>query len=155
MPPFGRGGAGNIKAITQENARISADLEANQSSADNALNAHAHTESDHLHRQITPQQYANIGRGGAGNLVDAKDLEEPAPSVDSGAKSASMPGGVAYGRGGAGNQEFSAGVREGQRVEKEREEQVTREKLTREIEKGVRESLATPAKARTAGDHSR
>lgn len=159
MPPFGRGGAGNIKAITNETAKLAADIEANRpstSSSDTAaMNAHLASESDHLHRHITPRQYANIGRGGAGNLVDAKGLEQ-APGISDGEAGTKGAGeGRGYGRGGAGNQEFGTGVREGLRVERERREMEEGEMVRREVERGVGARLAVPEKARTAGGGER
>jgi hypothetical protein len=70
MAPYGRGGAGNYEAIQRENEKISKDLEASQSSADNATNAYIPPDI----AERSEAQYAHTGRGGAGNYYSPKDL---------------------------------------------------------------------------------
>jgi hypothetical protein len=149
MPPYGRGGAGNIQAIEQENARIAADLEANQSSADNALNERLPAG---LPSHKVAQPYTHTGRGGAGNFVDSKDLrQEDISGHRSNADPAGTMAGARYGRGGAGNHEFIAGLKNQEDAKQREGEHITREQLKEEIEKGVKESLAMPQKAKLAG----
>ncbi|EON63453.1 hypothetical protein W97_02681 [Coniosporium apollinis CBS 100218] len=79
MPTWGRGGAGNIMTdaqIEEENRRISADLEAQQSAAETFA---APTHRPSYPTTTTPtasqsQQYALSGRGGAGNWYSPADL---------------------------------------------------------------------------------
>jgi hypothetical protein len=149
MPPYGRGGAGNIQAIEQENARIAADLEANQSATDNALN-------DRLTSGISTQKEAqpctHTGRGGAGNFVDSKDLrQEDISGHRSNADASGTVAGAKYGRGGAGNHEFIAALKEQEDAKQLEGEHITREQLKQEIERVVKESLAMPQKAKLAG----
>ena len=64
---YGRGGAGNIQ---EANAAISADLEANQQSADEYL------DPSHGLSSTEQPSYAHLGRGGAGNYYSPKELVE-------------------------------------------------------------------------------
>jgi hypothetical protein len=151
MPPYGRGGAGNIQALEQEKARIAADLEANQLSAD--IHTKGLQPSDSLqHEEQRP--YAHTGRGGMGNLVDAQDLKqriEPTNTAPVSSRTAGVSATATYGRGGAGNRNFSEGLREGEAAKQREGEHLNREKLREDIERGVKESLAMPQKAKVAG----
>lgn len=171
MPALGRGGAGNIEAIAQTqatntntttNEKISADLERNQQEAE----SYAGT----AHPALQNQEYAHMGRGGAGNYYSPRALN--ATGEFAGAESSHVLGDgtpaprgpevkgqdgqqgekiVRYGRGGAGN---FFGVDEGaeRRARKRLEEEGRkREELEREVQKGVDGALARPEKARLPG----
>lgn len=148
MPSYGRGGAGNIQAVEEENARVAADLEANQSAAD-SYNKNT-VASDYFDRE--PAQYASSGRGGMGNLYDPKHLKDtmPAPGGEPTNRSGNAPTRT-YGRGGAGNYAFGLGENEERAAQKTAEEEQSREKLKQDIERGVMKQLATPPKAKLAG----
>ena len=143
MPPYGRGGAGNIQALEQTNAKIASDLEANQTTSQELL------PSDYLHRE--EPKYVRSGRGGAGNYYDPKEVEQSAnlggdaAATVSKASTASNP---TAGRGGAGNYAFgfSADARSAER--EKLEEMRVREKVREDVERGVGEVLAVPPKAR-------
>ncbi|KAK3055531.1 hypothetical protein LTR09_003451 [Extremus antarcticus] len=145
MPPYGRGGAGNIQTIEQENAKVAADLEANQSSAEKYT-------TEQLPPKREEQQYKRTGRGGAGNMVDSNvskkdDLVGSGPTP----KPVGATGPARYGRGGAGNHDYSDGIWRSENARKTEKEHASREKLQQAIEKGVEESLAMPQKARLVG----
>lgn len=173
MPPYGRGGAGNYEAVQRENEKISHDLESNQSAADNANNSFLPPD---IAEKGEPQ-YAHTGRGGAGNYYSPQDLTQtgnfagaqtshilgdgtPAPADD--ARPAAAPavgsmgsavGGVTpkTGRGGAGNYDF--GINEAERKAAREHEQADhkQQQLRDDVEKGVKEQLAFPSKARLPG----
>ncbi|KAK4968075.1 hypothetical protein LTR66_011541 [Elasticomyces elasticus] len=76
MPTFGRGGAGNIineSELSKANSGFSQDLEANRHTTTTTM-----TTADDPAAQATPsstqQDYAHMGRGGAGNYYSPKDL---------------------------------------------------------------------------------
>ncbi|CAK4032613.1 Hypothetical predicted protein [Lecanosticta acicola] len=154
----GRGGAGNILAIQQENARISADLEANQSAAD-SYNAPAPMRSE--------QQYAHSGRGGAGNYYSPKQLSETGQYRDtnigevadlSGRRGATASEATSttrtYGRGGVGNYAYDASENQEKALRnKMQEDEEKQQKLKADIEAGVKETLAMPEKAKLPGGH--
>jgi len=79
MPAYGRGGAGNIEAATTVPASISAsnDLEKNQQSSEDYLEHRTHLASyaGTPHDQLHNQQYAHMGRGGAGNYYSPWELQ--------------------------------------------------------------------------------
>lgn len=163
MPALGRGGAGNIEAINATNQKISADLERNQQDAE----AYAGSSHPTLHNQ----EYAHMGRGGAGNYYSPRELNAtgqfqgadtshvlgdgtPAPKSDKQKKeeaAASMGTGIRYGRGGAGN---FFGVDEGlanRMRQKQEDEARKKEELKQQVEKGVDDMLPRPEKVRLAG----
>lgn len=149
----GRGGAGNVRTIEPENARISIDLEANQAAA--ASHGREPLPSDYLNRE--EQQYALSGRGGAGNYYSPKELSQTGrfSSARTGTGSGSAPQAQGmteqsrtYGRGGAGNHYFGERERAALDAEKRRQEDQFREKLKQDIERGVKEHLAMPPKAK-------
>ena len=142
MPAYGRGGAGNIQAVNQETAKVSADVEANGPAVNSSGSV-----ADYQRRQES--QYVHAGRGGAGNYTSTKELNE-VQRAESGTMPASQTSRTP-GRGGAGNYEFGAQLNnDGGARELENEEQAG-EKLKQDIEKGVDEQLAAPPKARLPG----
>lgn len=164
MAPHGRGGAGNIQ---RENEKISNDLEANQSAADNATNSYVPPDI----AEKSEAQYAHTGRGGAGNYYSPQDLSQtgsfsgaqtshilgdgtPAPSDNT--RPAAAPaatGGLTSktGRGGAGNYDF--GINEAERKAARQHEEADRrqQQLKEDVEKGVQDNLAFPSKAKLSG----
>jgi hypothetical protein len=166
MAPYGRGGAGNYEAaIQRDNEKISNDLEANQSAADNATNSYAPPDI----AEKSEAQYAHTGRGGAGNYYSPQDLSQtgsfvgaqtshilgdgtPAPSDNS--RPAAAPAAAPppkTGRGGAGN--FDFGINEAERKAARQHEDADRrqQQLKQDVEKGVQEKLAFPSKAKLPG----
>lgn len=148
---YGRGGAGNIDTVSQENARVAADLEANQSTTD----SFAQTSSP-----INVVQPSYVGRGGAGNYGSSEDpsnwdsLESTASAPSSRTCGENQAQSPTYGRGGAGN--YAAGNPAYQRYLSRRttEEQQKREKLQADIEQGVNEQLSMPRKAKLPSGNS-
>lgn len=170
MAPYGRGGAGNYEAIQRENEKISKDLEANQSAADNATNDYAPPDI----AEKSEAQYAHTGRGGAGNYYSPQDLSQkgnfvgaqtshilgdgtPAPSENTRPAAAPAATGTLggpppkTGRGGAGN--FDFGINEAERKAARQHEEADRrqQQLKEDVEKGVKENLAFPSKAKLPG----
>lgn len=167
MAPYGRGGAGNYEAIQRENEKISNDLEANQSAADNATNSYVPPDI----AEKGEAQYAHTGRGGAGNYYSPQDLSQtgnfsgaqtshilgdgtPAPSdnVRPAAAPAVTGGPIPKtGRGGAGNYDF--GINEAERKAARQHEEADRrqQRLKEDVEQGVKENLAFPSKAKLPG----
>lgn len=143
---YGRGGAGNLDAVAQENARIAEDLEASRSDAG------ALTESPTVYVQRQEPSY--VGRGGSGNYGSLKEsgnwdgLDQATEVPFSNIRKDSQPQSPTYGRGGAGN--YTAGSVEGKQKASRRktEDEQKREKLKEEVEKGVHEQLAIPQKAK-------
>lgn len=172
MPAYGRGGAGNIEAATALPRAKTPDVEkaADELDARTNLATYAGTAHDALHNQ----QYAHMGRGGAGNYYSPWELQmrgeftgagtshvlgdgTPQPKSqetermgDKGDMKGTADTGVTYrGRGGAGN--FSFGVSESEeRATRKRleEEQRKKEELRVNSEKIVEEGLARPEKAK-------
>lgn len=173
MPPYGRGGAGNYEQVQRENEKISHDLESNQSAADNANNSFLPPD---IAEKGEPQ-YAHTGRGGAGNYYSPQDLTQtgnfagaqtshilgdgtPAPADDARPAAAPAVGGMGSavggvtpktGRGGAGN--FDFGINEAERKAAREHEQADhkQQQLRDDVEKGVKDQLAFPSKARLPG----
>jgi len=168
--PYGRGGAGNIAAstpgpsnpITAYNANASSDLELQQSAADSSTNPAITSGAsviDPGHDFDTKENsaYAHMGRGGAGNYYSPKELLSNGKFEGAGnshvvgdgtpiAEKTNEVKGPAYrGRGGAGNY---AGPPE-ERSEKDVVDE--KERLKKDIERGVEEGLARPEKARLPG----
>ena len=130
MAPYGRGGTGNIQAVEQANARISADLEANRSADE--THSETHIRSNNLAKE--PQRYVNSGRGGMGNLRSAEQSAEyeTLPNSysivqDTGDKLKTA------GRGGAGNYEFAANENNEKAEQRRNEEVQSREKLKQDM----------------------
>ncbi len=148
--PIGRGGAGNIEAVEHENARVAADLEASQSSADNYLNSALSSGYTKSQQQQSP--HIHTGRGGAGNFSERHQTEQvPASGLAGRVPKQSTSARPSYGRGGAGNHEQAASFRNAEASKQQQGEQLTREQLKQQIEKSVKESLAMPPKAKVAG----
>lgn len=165
MPYVGRGGAGNISVVSQENERISRDLEANQASA----------ESESQGTFINSRQpHAYAGRGGAGNHYQSKEISEgklyednerdqgkgdgvntlgSGPIQVANVSKGSAPGRPGtYGRGGAGNYAYDSSESGERAVRmKMNEEEHKRQELKAEVERGVKDTLAMPPKAKLAG----
>lgn len=166
----GRGGFGNIASVAEANERSSADLEANQQSAESAAQPSAFTDS--IAQQ--EQQYAHSGRGGAGNYYSPKELNAKGqfsdahrshiigdgtlapsdstntsapPSYNAVEKARNEPTRT-YGRGGAGNYSFGVSESEERAARKRIDEEQKRERLREEIERGVEEGLAVPQQAK-------
>ena len=150
---IGRGGAGNIGAIEQQNARVAEDLEASQGNAEAYLQPTSPTESVKL------REPSYLGRGGSGNYGSHEDLDhweklnkaegETFASLRKGGK----PQSPTYGRGGAGNYASGAPAIESRHKtsHKMTEDEQKREKLKADVEKGVKDQLAMPQKARLPG----
>lgn len=170
MAPYGRGGAGNYEAIQRENEKVNNDLERSQSTAEKAgIN---YIPPDIAER--SEAQYAHTGRGGAGNYYSPRDLVEngnfsgaqtshilgdgtPAPSSDNVKPAAAPAAGsgpvptAKTGRGGAGN--FEWGTSEADRKAAQQQEEADRrqQQLKDDVEKGVKDNLAFPSKAKLPG----
>ena len=153
MPSYGRGGAGNIQVVAQQTERIAADVEANESAAEATAASHLSSQDIHLERQ----QYVHAGRGGAGNLYTADQMQEAQPSDGlSGGKTlkaSSTSSTTVAGRGGAGNYKFAVTGREQQIAMQRQKEEETRERLKQDILKDVSEQLSMPQKAKLAQSH--
>lgn len=145
----GRGGAGNILAVQQERARITADVEA----------SHQQTaEPTPAQQQTSTQEYAHSGRGGAGNYYSPKDLKETgrfshqnpiANANASGPVPTNAVPVVKYGRGGAGN--MSYGVTESEEkaaMKKIEAERLKREEIEVESAREAANSIAMPPQAK-------
>ncbi|KAF1936701.1 hypothetical protein EJ02DRAFT_76229 [Clathrospora elynae] len=160
---YGRGGAGNFYAAQEESkkaAEVGApnDIEANRSSSSTAAAAPPSRSPAPAQTPNTPQDYAHMGRGGAGNWYQPTELQnegtftQPADStaIPTSAKpqvstpwhpeSQELP--VARsGRGGAGNFVWKSE----DQARKEREEEEQRKESVREgVEKSVEAGLAKP-----------
>lgn len=170
MPPYGRGGAGNYEAIQRENEKISNDLEANQVAAESATSSFIPPDI----ADKNEAQYAHTGRGGAGNYYSPQELTQkgtfggaqtshvlgdgtPLPSDDVRPAAApahdGVPSAVKTGRGGAGNMNYDIGINEAERKAAREHEEADRKQqaLKDDVEKGVKESLAFPSKAKLPG----
>jgi len=195
MPAYGRGGAGNIEAAssvlppststqpqpttttTSQTAAVptsTADLEKSLTEAEAHLSSH-HALASYAgtaHPALHSQEYAHMGRGGAGNYYSPRELQmkgefagagtshvlgdgTPVPKGEVGGAAAEKDvsgggGGGAYrGRGGAGNYSFG-GVSEGEeRASRRRIEEMERKErgVREEVLRGVEEGLARPEKA--------
>ncbi|CZT20391.1 uncharacterized protein RCC_06251 [Ramularia collo-cygni] len=139
-----RGGAGNILAIQQEKARLSADVEAQLQRTIDSAPAQI----------IRTQEYAHSGRGGSGNYYSPKTLKETGhfghqnPMADARGQQQTngQPVPVAkYGRGGMGNMVY--GVAESEQNKNE-DDKLKREKIEVESEREAEQSIALPPKAK-------
>lgn len=145
MPYYGRGGAGNIQAATQEREKVASDTEAQLSSAEQPLSHAPSTGQDE-------QTYKRSGRGGVGNYFTASDdakLPLDQAEIDAASKPMSpseVP--AKYGRGGVGNINFASGEQSGRDEIIKAEEQKMREKVATAVENYVEEGLQVPEKAR-------
>ena len=148
MPSYGRGGAGNIQAVEQANAKIFADLEANQATAETQNKEPLPT--DYLERE--QQQYVHTGRGGMGNYASPRDLKDNGVTMDRDSTSqVANDSARTPGRGGAGNYAFGASQSQRRAAQERLKEDQSRERLKLEIEKSVKETLAMPQKAKVPG----
>lgn len=170
MPALGRGGAGNIEAATQPiiQRKISGEY-LERGVLQKNHEAYAGTSHDALHTQ----EYAHMGRGGAGNYYSPRELNATGEFQGAGTshvlgdgtpegrhvagvaekeKKEVVNGPVYRGRGGAGN--YAYGVTEGEerRFRKKYEEEERRKKEIRGLAEGAaQEGLAVPEKARLPG----
>ncbi|KAF2273638.1 uncharacterized protein EI97DRAFT_382968 [Westerdykella ornata] len=158
MPTWGRGGAGNIVSDEQVKQQSERDLEANRA----PLSSTTASTSTATAPRTPQQEYAHMGRGGAGNWYQPHELSHSgsfnqtsdstaAPSATSKPQVSTPwhPEGVELpvaraGRGGAGN--FVWKQEEEKRKEEEREEEETR-RIEGEVERVVAEGLKMPARA--------
>ncbi|KAF2091542.1 hypothetical protein K490DRAFT_31526 [Saccharata proteae CBS 121410] len=166
--PWGRGGAGNIAQVEEANKRAAEDLEASQQAAETTLDpspADLPTRTDSnaavAAAAAAPplQEYAHMGRGGAGNYYSPASLEqtgtfsapgpadtstaEPVREADPGAAAAAAAAAAApdmpiarTGRGGAGNFHWAEQQPVQGGAERNTEEQV-RERVESDVEKGL------------------
>lgn len=145
MPYYGRGGAGNIQAAAQEQARLASDTEAQLADTEQALSASASSVQDE-------QAYQRSGRGGAGNYFTASDdAKLPASQADIEAASRPMSPGKGppkYGRGGAGNINYASGEKADQDAVVKDEEQKLQERVSKAAESFVEQEIQVPEKAR-------
>lgn len=155
MPYAGRGGAGNIQAVEEANKRIAEDIEANHPGAE-TLNTQPAPTSD--------EQYARVGRGGAGNFYNPQDdsdtnrigLGDGINSLGSGPIETSRKTAVSnpeptknFGRGGAGNFLFDSSENQDRALRRQLEEdEQKKQEVKEQVEKGVEETLAMPPKAK-------
>lgn len=149
MPYYGRGGAGNIQAATQEKERAASDPEAQLPTAEDVGPAPQRNGQDE-------QAYKRTGRGGAGNYHSpSNDVKLPVyqAEIDAASRAAPLPGEAApkYGRGGAGNINFAAGEKNARDGQVESEELKMREKVAKAVENYVGDELQVPEKARLPG----
>lgn len=149
MPTWGRGGAGNIVSDAQmqdQSKKIAEDLEANRSPTSSAAPPATSTPA---------QDYAHMGRGGAGNWCQPAELEregEFTQPLDSTALPTSSKPLVStpwhpetqelpvarVGRGGAGNFVWKDEERERKRaIEQEKVKAQVDEKVERDVELGL------------------
>ena len=150
MPAYGRGGAGNIQAVEQENVRMTADIEANHGTAESYSKESLPAEYTRREEQL----YAHMGRGGMGNYYSPKEWSKNGDRMDSSTPKdqefieGSNHATTTYGRGGAGNYALISAVKEENAARERVAEARTREKLRRDAENGVQQRLAVPAKAK-------
>ncbi|KAF2767081.1 hypothetical protein EJ03DRAFT_337913 [Teratosphaeria nubilosa] len=172
--PYGRGGFGNVQAVEQNIARMSADLEASHPDLETRSTSFVQETQGNKERQ-----HAHTGRGGSGNYYSPQELRskghfsdahrshilgdgtrppaESADALDGGSEppSYSMAQHTAQpprkiGRGGAGNISFGMTEDEERTARKRLKQQEHQEKLRAEIEKGVHNSLAIPQPVKLA-----
>lgn len=145
MPYYGRGGAGNIQAASQEKERMAADPEAQLSNAEQPLANAPSTGGDE-------KPYQRSGRGGAGNYFTSSDNAKlPASQADVDAASKPLSPSeapVKYGRGGAGNINFASGEKAERENFVKSEEQKMKDRVANAVENYVDGGLQVPEKAR-------
>lgn len=150
MPPYGRGGAGNIEVQQSEEKRIAEDVEAQQS-VQTSEQASSHPE------------YAYSGRGGAGNIYSPKQLAETgsfvsqsstaagqsrlkaADSTRSGSSNNTAIVARMTGRGGIGNYDWSSW--EAENDDQAQVEEAKKREIEQSVAEGVAIQLAPPPKA--------
>lgn len=151
MPSYGRGGAGNIKAVTQQKERIAADVEANASVEDSGIGGDLTRIS-----QGATGQYVKSGRGGAGNFYDPAEVPtevETSTQLAVG-KPAEQHTARTAGRGGAGNYESAANSGKQSAAAEEAKETLFRERIAADVEKVINQELAIPQNAKLAQSRS-
>ena len=153
MPYYSRGGAGNIGAIEQRRQRVAADLEANEAVAEDTLGERIVADSISRHEA---QEYVRSGRGGAGNYHSPGNMSK-SEKFDSGStpglsgRTATADTTRTYGRGGHGNYAISIAESAHKAAQQQRDDDVKRAELSRDIEKAVQEKLTQPSKAKLPG----
>lgn len=168
---YGRGGAGNIQAAEEQTVRAATDLEANGGGA-NGQNASSGVDN----APNSEQQFAHVGRGGAGNYYSPTELNatghfndvdrshvlgdgtlQPASTTDNNAPpsyTSAQPTTTpsrSYGRGGAGNYLFGTSESAEAAARKKAEEEQQQATLRANIEKAVEDHLPAPPKAKLSG----
>ncbi|KAF2502593.1 hypothetical protein BU16DRAFT_14274 [Lophium mytilinum] len=166
MPTWGRGGAGNIvsdEQVQETTRRVAEDLEANQPTS-------IPTTTTAAPPSYTTQDYAHMGRGGAGNWFVPADepaapppseTADPTPAPQTTAKpqvskpwtppNTELP--IARGgRGGAGNFVWES---EEEKRRKAEAEARRREGVERRVVADVEKGLKMPERARLGGGGSR
>ncbi|KAF2817617.1 uncharacterized protein BDZ99DRAFT_565335 [Mytilinidion resinicola] len=166
MPTWGRGGAGNIvtdEQVQETTRRVAEDLEANHPTSQPT------TTTTTAPPSYTTQDYAHMGRGGAGNWFvpadeptpDPKETADPTPAPQASAKPAvskpwtppntELP--IARGgRGGAGNFTWES---EEDKQRKREAEARRREGLERRVVADVERGLKMPERAVLGGGGGR
>ncbi|KAF2875427.1 hypothetical protein BDV95DRAFT_561853 [Massariosphaeria phaeospora] len=161
MPAWGRGGAGNIATESQakdHNQKIAEDVEANHSLTSTAAPPVTSAPAQ-------GQDYAHMGRGGAGNWFQPSELEKegtfsqpsdatatptsskPQVSTPWHPESQELPVARA-GRGGAGNFVWKDAEKERERLA---QEDMVRDRVNEKVEKDVEAGLAKPGAALLGG----
>ncbi|CAN9225272.1 hypothetical protein CC77DRAFT_1017879 [Alternaria alternata] len=148
---YGRGGAGNYYAAQEQSKKAVEDVEANRSTTD--------TQPIHSSTPVQPsnssQDYAHMGRGGAGNWYQPTELQKEGTftqAVDATAIPTSSKPQISTpwhpegqempvarsGRGGAGNFVWkSEEQKKGQRDDEERRIEGLRDEVERSVEAGL------------------
>lgn len=149
MPSYGRGGAGNIEAVSRDKERITTDLEANEDAKESISAGQLPNIS-----QGSSQQYARAGRGGAGNFYSTKEKTDlqplDGPDDSKTTKTYLSQSTQTLGRGGAGNYEFAVDRSREAAILEEANVQLSKGRITQDIEKDVEQQLAIPQKAKLA-----
>jgi hypothetical protein len=147
MPSYGRGGAGNIRAVAHDKVRLTADVEANVK-IDDASRAIINSNE-------ASQEHMPSGRGGAGNFHSAAELTAlQLPSETSDEKPLSPLSTRTAGRGGAGNYDFAANSSTEAAALEEAKADLSRRKIAQDVNQNVSEQLAIPAQARLANNRT-
>ncbi|KAL6709415.1 hypothetical protein ACN47E_001822 [Coniothyrium glycines] len=164
--PYGRGGAGNFYQAQEANKKAAEDLEANRASISTADTTRPAPPPQPANAS---QEYAHMGRGGAGNWYQPTELQKEgtfSAAVDSTAAPSGSKPQVSTpwhpegqempvarsGRGGAGNFVW----RSEEQARKAKEEEDRKRELVREgVERDVEAGLAKPPGALLSKDSDR
>lgn len=178
MPGYGRGGAGNIQAVDAENAKAAQDIEANQQNAEATLQPsslsdmmareeqqYAHSGRGGAGNYYSPKELSQKGKFSdvqRSHILGDGTAEPSSAAGESGGQppsyTAARPAGSGtvgkQGRGGAGNISYGVDESDGaiaRRILQREEDQRRRKELSEGVEKGVKEALAEPPKAKLPG----